>query len=196
MYTVARQQLKPINDQQPLYPYCANVFNDVHFRFDINPTDRCGKPKEGKSVRSVFIAILSAPNYFDKRFQIRRTYIQQALDVSSNSMDVDIDYGFFLGRTNNSFVQAKIDVESRAFGDIIQVDMNDTYVNLTQKTVAILRWTTVHCHQEVQFVLKTDDDIFVNVYNLVEVLKVIPTEPKAIYGYGLPNKKPYRGTRN
>lgn len=140
MYTVARQQLKPINNQQPLFPYCANVFNDVNFGFTINPADRCGQPKKGKSNRSVFITILSAPNYFDKRFQIRRTWIQHAIDISSSkSMDVNIDYGFFLGLTNNSNVQAKINVESRAFGDIIQVDMNDSYTNLTQKTVAILR---------------------------------------------------------
>lgn len=194
MYTVARQQLQPINDDLPLFPYCGNVINDVNFNFIINPIHRCGKP-ERKASRTVFVAILSAPGYFEKRSEIRRTWIQQSLDISS-LFDINIDYAFFVGRTNSSQVETRIDNESRSFADIIQVDMNDTYGNLSQKTTSILSWTNSHCHQDVEFILKTDDDIFVNVYNLAQVLLAIPTEPKAIYGHALPNKKPYRGSSN
>ena len=55
----------------------------INFRFAINPMDRCGKPGEGKANPSVFIAIPSAPNYFDKRFKIRRSW---EADVCSYSM--------------------------------------------------------------------------------------------------------------
>jgi len=46
----------------------------------------------------------------------------------------------------------------------------DTYRNLTYKGVAALRWVDTYCSQAT-FVLKTDDDIFVNMFSLLRLLK-------------------------
>ena len=38
----------------------------------------------------------------------------------------------------------------------------DIYYNLTLKTVMGLKWTSIYCNQA-KYIMKTDDDIFVNV---------------------------------
>lgn len=53
---------------------------------------------------------------------------------------------------------------------ILQENFIDTYHNLTYKGIAALRWIDSYCGQAV-FVLKTDDDIFVNMYTLIRYLK-------------------------
>ena len=45
----------------------------------------------------------------------------------------------------------------------------DTYHNLTLKTIMGLKWTSIFCSQA-RFVLKTDDDIYVNVELLSQSL--------------------------
>ena len=44
----------------------------------------------------------------------------------------------------------------------------DIYYNLTLKTVMGLKWSSIYCSQ-VKYVMKTDDDIFVNVPLLHQV---------------------------
>ena len=53
---------------------------------------------------------------------------------------------------------------------VAQEDFADTYHNLTYKGVAALKWIDMYCSQAV-FVLKTDDDIFVNTFALMRVFK-------------------------
>ncbi len=48
--------------------------------------------------------------------------------------------------------------------------MQDTYLNLTLKTVMGLKWTAKFCNVA-EFVMKTDDDIFVNVPLLLDALR-------------------------
>ncbi len=47
--------------------------------------------------------------------------------------------------------------------------MQDTYHNLTLKTVMGLKWASIFCPQA-KFVLKTDDDIYVNLPLLLDAL--------------------------
>jgi len=56
----------------------------------------------------------------------------------------------------------KIEEENGHYNDILQEDFEDTYHNLTLKTVMGLKWMSIFCPQA-QHVLKTDDDIYVNV---------------------------------
>jgi len=49
-------------------------------------------------------------------------------------------------------------------------DFQDTYRNLTYKGVAALRWISRYC-SHARYVLKTDDDIFVNAFNLLRHLR-------------------------
>ncbi|XP_064471390.1 beta-1,3-galactosyltransferase 1-like isoform X2 [Ornithodoros turicata] len=79
---------------------------------------------------------------------------------------------FLLGHMVNDTLQDKVEEESRLFGDIIQEGFIDTYNNLTVKSVVLLKWANEHCPQS-RFVLKTDDDMFINVPNLITLLRTV-----------------------
>jgi len=75
--------------------------------------------------------------------------------------------GFLFGLVSDSSHQRIIEEESRTFGDIIQSSaFQDTYMNLTLKSMSMLRWTQQFCHG-VKLLLKADDDMFIRIDNLL-----------------------------
>lgn len=61
---------------------------------------------------------------------------------------------------------AQLEAESDQFGDLIITEHYDTYNNLTLKTLAAFDWMQNFCSQA-QFLLKTDDDMFIQVSHKV-----------------------------
>lgn len=61
-------------------------------------------------------------------------------------------------------------VESEHFGDIIQEHFIDSYNNLTLKSIQMLKITSCYCSNSTKYLLKIDDDMFVNVPRLVNWL--------------------------
>ncbi|KAM6185079.1 beta-1,3-galactosyltransferase 4 [Rhynchocyon petersi] len=59
--------------------------------------------------------------------------------------------------------------EAESQGDILQAAFQDSYRNLTLKTLSGLNWANTHCSMA-RYILKTDDDVFVNVPELVAEL--------------------------
>ncbi|KAF4523506.1 hypothetical protein B566_EDAN004577 [Ephemera danica] len=59
--------------------------------------------------------------------------------------------------------------EDLHFGDVISANFTDTYRNLTLKTAAMLDWVTQNC-PHIQFLLKCDDDVFINMPLLLAAL--------------------------
>ena len=53
---------------------------------------------------------------------------------------------------------------------MVQEDFIDAYRNLTYKGIAALKWVTNYC-SHAKFILKSDDDIFVNTFTLIQHLK-------------------------
>lgn len=73
---------------------------------------------------------------------------------------------FLLGKARGKTPITKtIQAESQTYGDIIVEDFVDSYTNLTLKSVFMLKWVQNNC-PGVKFIMKVDDDIFVNVPNL------------------------------
>jgi len=64
-----------------------------------------------------------------------------------------------------------VEEESLHYSDIIQEGFVDSYNNLTLKSVMMLKWVLSNCHS-VRYIMKTDDDMFVNINNLVRLLKL------------------------
>ena len=73
---------------------------------------------------------------------------------------------------NRPELQASLEFEAAQYQDIVQEDFLDTYHNLTYKGVAGLKYLKQHCYKA-KFVLKTDDDIFVNMFTLLKHLDAI-----------------------
>ncbi|CAN2387549.1 galactosyltransferase activity [Pristimantis euphronides] len=78
---------------------------------------------------------------------------------------------FLLGLKENEPIKEtfKLAHEHIIYNDIIQQNFIDTYYNLTLKTLAGIEWITHHCPQA-SYVMKTDSDMFINTFYLVELL--------------------------
>ena len=111
----------------------------------------------------------TAPDHYKRRVVIRQTW------GDASYYDIGIRVVFVMGQTvgagkSGLDVQRALEFEATQYGDIVQEDFLDTYRNLTYKGVAALRWISRYC-AHARYVLKTDDDIFVNAFNLLRHLR-------------------------
>ncbi|XP_065221662.1 beta-1,3-galactosyltransferase 5-like isoform X2 [Planococcus citri] len=72
---------------------------------------------------------------------------------------------FLVGISGNEDVNMATLVESLKYKDIIAEDVAESYNNLTIKSIFMLKWIHKKCMQA-RFVLKVDDDAFINLANL------------------------------
>ncbi|XP_072497840.1 beta-1,3-galactosyltransferase 4 [Notamacropus eugenii] len=78
---------------------------------------------------------------------------------------------FILGKPNYYLknIEDVLKWEAQVQGDIVQAAFMDSYRNLTLKTLSGLAWAARYC-PNVHYVLKTDDDVYINVPGLVAEL--------------------------
>ncbi|NXF65109.1 B3G5A glucosaminyltransferase, partial [Ciccaba nigrolineata] len=69
--------------------------------------------------------------------------------------------------------QAALRAEALHHGDLLQGAFADVYANLTLKTLLLLRWATSRC-PAASFLLKADDDVFINLPALITYLTSFP----------------------
>ncbi|XP_030331330.1 beta-1,3-galactosyltransferase 4 [Strigops habroptila] len=86
---------------------------------------------------------------------------------------------FVLGLPPRSVPAAALLEESRRHGDVLQGAFPDAYATLNLKTLLLLRWATARC-PGARFLLKADDDVFVNVPSLTSHLRA-PDLPQRLY---------------
>ncbi|XP_020499494.1 beta-1,3-galactosyltransferase 5 [Labrus bergylta] len=65
--------------------------------------------------------------------------------------------------------QKKLEQENQQHHDLIQSDFQDSYRNLTIKTMTMLEWLSAYCVRA-SFAMKIDSDMFLHVPNLVKLL--------------------------
>lgn len=80
---------------------------------------------------------------------------------------------FFVGVSNGGHHQRLLEKEDREHADIIQMDFQDSYKNLTIKTMMMMSWLSVYC-SHASYAMKVDVDIFVNVFLLIKRLRSSP----------------------
>ncbi|CAN7938603.1 unnamed protein product, partial [Ixodes hexagonus] len=131
------------------------------------------------------VLIYSAPRNFDQRNAIRETWSSE-LGQRSNSRTA-----FLLARVEDANVQRAIESESYLHSDIIQGTYIDHYSNQTLKAKMMMRWTLKYC-PDISFLVKSDDDSFMNVPNFLKAMKNKRTD--AIHGALFVNSKPSRET--
>lgn len=66
-------------------------------------------------------------------------------------------------------VNLRIYLQKHLYDDLIVASFVDSYDNLTLKTMASLEWIDNYCNQS-EYILKTDDDMFINVPNLLSFI--------------------------
>lgn len=102
---------------------------------------------------------------------------------------------FLLGTTPSKDISQAVAQESRRHRDVIQKDFVDVYLNLTLKTMMGIEWVHLFCPQ-VAFVMKTDSDMFVNVYYLTELLLKKNRTTRFFTGFLKMNEFPIRQKYN
>ena len=110
--------------------------------------------------------IHTAPSHYKRRMVIRETW-----GNPKYYPDVKVRVVFVMGKTfDKEEVQSSLEYEAEQYGDIVQEDFLDSYKNLTYKGIGALKWISNYC-PHAKFVLKADDDIFVNTFTLLRHLK-------------------------
>lgn len=147
-------------------------------------------PDQGGQLR-LLIAITSAPSHESARMAIRQTW-------GHYSSRRDVSIAFMLGAVTNTTLLSKLRSEELLYGDMIRGRFLDTYDNLTLKTISMLEWVDTYCSRAA-YLLKTDDDMFINVPRLLDFTNRHPANgngQRAIYGRLAKKWKPIRNRKS
>ena len=128
-------------------------------------------PGEPVTRRRVFLLVYvhTAPERYAQRLLLRQTW------AKPNLYDLDIRLAFFVGRRpKDPVLEQAVRLEAAQFRDMIQADFEDSYRNLTLKAMSALTWISRYCNRT-RYVLKTDDDAYVNMRALLRHLGITDT---------------------
>ncbi|KAE8582423.1 hypothetical protein XENTR_v10020118 [Xenopus tropicalis] len=123
------------------------------------------------SGRDVFLLMVvsSSPENKTRRDTIRRTWGNM-----TNYKDLVVVRMFALGRPTSEETQAELLVESQVHKDMVEASFLDTYENRTLKVITSMEWIVTFC-PNARFILKVDQEAFVNVESLVDYLSYLLT---------------------
>jgi hypothetical protein len=191
-YTVARLGLSPLVGVEPLIPEFGPVINDVlSFKYPISVSP-CRKKVTVD--RTIFVIINSAPANFRKRKMIRQTWRNHLKDAHEERLLGVAGFAFILGLAEDQETQNQIEKEAKTYGDIIQIGIPDFYRNMSVKVAGLFNWLYRFC-AKVEFVVKVDDDVYVNVRNLARFVQTYRHQSnRSMFGSAAGNLWPARGS--
>ncbi|XP_060567638.1 beta-1,3-galactosyltransferase 1-like [Ruditapes philippinarum] len=134
------------------------------FKYLINNVKICKLSNNKNDKIDLFIMIFTEHNNFEQRDVIRRTWLSYSKNNTSN-----VRFAFLLGKPTNDVFQGTVVQENNVYHDIIKEDFIDTYMNLTYKTIMGFKWVVKFC-PTAKYILKTDDDMYINVPNFVHYI--------------------------
>ncbi|KAM3843752.1 beta-1,3-galactosyltransferase 4-like [Vipera latastei] len=121
----------------------------------------------------LLVLVASAPGHAARRAAVRRSWGSARLGGGREQRTV-----FALGLPAEAGLQAALEREAAEHGDLLQGRFADTYGNLTLKTLALLGWAAARC-PAARFLLKADDDVFLNLPGLARELERLGGPPDA-----------------
>ncbi|KAM4630172.1 beta-1,3-galactosyltransferase 1-like [Polymixia lowei] len=142
------------------YPY--------KYHFIINESEKCKQQKP-----FLVLVVPVAPHNRAHRDTIRSTWGSENL-ILGKVVNLFFLLGLPIGEGAEQ-VQQQVLQESREYQDLLQSDFLDCYKNLTIKTMVMLEWLDSQC-SSASYAMKIDSDMFLNVYNLVNMLLKAPKE--------------------
>ncbi|KAL4217223.1 Beta-1 [Mactra antiquata] len=172
--------LDSLVDRENYFTLSKRVITPLNHRIILGNSKVCDKDQ------FMIVIIPSAVEDINIRRIIRETYGQFGRNIPVKSLNVGdnakIDYVFVLGRYENKTFDREIQQESDINKDIVKADFIDSYYNLTLKVLIGLKWVKTNC-QGVKYVLKVDDDVFVNIPLLVKHIESRPIPANGtVYG--------------
>ena len=125
--------------------------------------------------KSIILLILVSSNVgnFERRQLIRKTW------GADHSIESKWKTVFLMGKNNIEREMENATAEARVFGDIIQSDYQEHFWNMSYKVAMGFEWAVKYCN--FYFILKADDDVFVNTLGLVNFLRKHTTPMSKLY---------------
>jgi len=116
------------------------------------------------------VGIFSAPHYFERRKTIRDTWLR----LANTTRGKDWIYAFVIGKHRDRQVTDRVAEEQKTYGDLVFVDMPDSYGALSEKT---MRWAKYSFENwKFDYWIKGDDDSFLRTDRLLYYLNFLPTQ--------------------
>ncbi|KAM3910814.1 beta-1,3-galactosyltransferase 4 [Leptodactylus fuscus] len=144
---------------KPSHVSSPKVLNVPIPPFLLSPVSACSSPP------FLLILVTSAPSHRDRRDAIRQTWGSLTSATASASLTL-----FVLAVPKSPEERAALMHEAVTHRDIIQANFTDSYRNLSLKTITGLTWALDKC-RGARYLLKTDDDVFVNTLFLTQFLR-------------------------
>lgn len=165
------------------------LLNPHSFQFIMDANDLCSR----KEPPFLLILVMSIHDHMDVRNAIRQTWGAVAKGGSwpGRTVEETVKLAFLLGLHQFPERESLLVAENEKYGDIIQENFVDSYYNLSIKMVMGLKWASQYC-PGVSFILKADEDTFVNLPLLVDILRQPETPRDTIIGRIMPESKVYR----
>lgn len=169
------------NTSRNLHSYISSDNNTI-----LSPNELCA------SSPFLVIIICSAIDNHNSRNAIRNTW---GSEEYFNKFNLTVKIAFLLGTSDNDTLNNSIVDENNEYGDIIQATFHDTYNNLTLKSVMMLKWVTSYC-SHATYLMKTDDDMYINVNNLLLSLSSRTSNNGVLLGSLICNAHPISDPKN
>jgi hypothetical protein len=100
---------------------------------------------------------VSSRTNWELRKTIRETWLRHAELAEMEGRDITWEYAFFVGLDSDGYVGKEVVDEMNEFGDVVVVNVEDTYRNMINKVVAILEWGE-SC--KATYIARANDDVY------------------------------------
>ncbi|XP_042342120.1 N-acetyllactosaminide beta-1,3-N-acetylglucosaminyltransferase 2 [Plectropomus leopardus] len=161
----------------------------------LNQPNKCVFEGKGDNHTSLLFAIKSTPGNFERRQAVRETWGREGMHQSG----LRVRTVFLLGSSpqEDPDLNPLLSFEAKRFGDILQWDFHESFLNLTLKVNTFLQWTLKYC-PHVSFVFSGDDDVFVNTPALLSYLQSVePSKISQLYvGHVISTANPLRDPKS
>ncbi|KAI3911689.1 hypothetical protein MKX01_029450 [Papaver californicum] len=132
----------------------------------------------------LFIGVFSTDNNFIRRMAVRRSWMQYDA-VRSGAVAVC----FFVGLHKNQIVNEELWNEAQTYGDTQLMPFVDYYSLITKKTLDVCIFGTEVVSEK--YIMKTEDDAFVRIDEVISSLKRINVTQGLLYGLIISDSPPH-----
>jgi hypothetical protein len=180
---IQKLRLRRKENERHFYTPRAFKVNPIEHNFSINGSQIC---ETDSKYMTLLIVVPSIPSHSNVRNAIRKTYgsySNKSFVIDHINIEVTVKLMFLLGKDGDVNTERSVQNESKVYNDIVESDFVESYKNLTRKMLIALKWVSIYC-SNIDFLLKVDEDVFVNIPNLAnELHKRLYGIKGAVYGY-------------
>ena len=142
----------------------STIVLGYRINYILTPKDICSREPDD-DIMLLVLLVHSAVDNRAQRDSIRNTWAS----TTHRFTGVRISLVFLIGIDPDQRLMTNVLNEGNAYKDLVILDMMDTYRNLSLKSLLGLHWVTEFC-EESKFVLKLDDDVYVDLQNIIKLL--------------------------